>query len=382
MTSPRFPSKGFHACMLALSMGAAALPAAASEFTVLHSFSVTDGYYPRSTLAIDSEGNLYGSTVIGGPKGEGTLFKIGAQGFSTLYAFDFAHGSSPGGRLTIDAGGTLWGTTSDGGRFGGGTAFSLDPGGHLRFVSLKGGAVSGLTRGPDGAFYGVTFGDLGQKHGSVYRFDPQTFTVLTVHRFDGHDGNGPRGELLSDNGRLYGTASAGGHEDRGTAFELDPMGTGFFARRTDHGGWIDCGLTLDAQGRAWGVASVDKPLPGGAGKGSGGIYSIDAMTGKITVGHRFAEDFSEGLDVEGNLLLARDGRLYGMTILGGKSGFGTIFRFDPATDAFEVLHDFSGKADDGSRPYSGLSQDASGAFYGTTTQGGANDAGVAFRFVP
>jgi uncharacterized repeat protein (TIGR03803 family) len=362
-------------------MAAAALPVAASDFTVLHSFSVTDGYYPRSTLAIDAEGNLYGATEIGGPKGEGTLFKIGAQGFSTLHAFDFDDGSGPGGRLTLDGDGNLWGTTSDGGHFGGGTAFRLDPGGHLRFVSVRGVASSGLTRGPDGAFYGVTFGDLAQAHGSVYRFDPQTFTVRVIHKFDGHDGSGPLGGLLSDGGRLFGTASAGGHQDRGTAFVLNPDGTGFFAYRTRRGGWINCGLTLDAQGRAWGVASVDKPLPGGAGKGAGAIYTLDD-TGQLVVGHRFAEDFSEGADVSGELLLGHDGWLYGMTTLGGKFGFGTIFRFDPADDAYEVLHDFTGHANDGSRPYSGLIQDAAGTFYGTTTEGGTANAGVAFRFVP
>jgi len=33
--------------------------------------------------------------------------------------------------------------------------------------------------------FGDDFGDLGR----VYRLDPATFVVTTIHRFDGHDGS-------------------------------------------------------------------------------------------------------------------------------------------------------------------------------------------------
>ena len=126
-------------------------------------------------------------------------------------------------------------------------------------------------------------------HGTVFRLDPATFAVTTIHRFDGHDGSSPQGALLSADGKLHGTAFGRGWGDRGTGFEPNPDGSGFAAQRTFAGGWIQSGLTLDAQGRAWGAASVDKPLPGDAGKGFGGIFTIEA-DGHVTVAHRFARD--------------------------------------------------------------------------------------------
>jgi uncharacterized repeat protein (TIGR03803 family) len=368
--------------VLATSISLWAGAACASEFAILHSFAGPDGSDPRSTLAIDAQGNLYGSTTLGGEDGEGTLFEIGAAGFATVHEFHFQDGGGPRGGLLIDADRNVWGTTEFGGEFFGGTAFVLDPSGSHRFASLSGGVgpVAGLTRGPDGSFYGVTAqGGFGQ--GGVFRLDSATLAVTMLHKFDGHDGRRPQGTLLSANGKLYGTAFGGGWQDRGTAFELNPDGSGFRAQRSYAGGWIECGLALDARGRAWGMAGVDRPLPGGEGLGAGGIFTIEP-DGQVTIMHRFARDGSEGSLATAELVLGRDGWLYGMTLLSGAFGVGTIFRLNPDDSAFEVLHHFTGKKDDGGRPYATLTQDAAGVFYGTTSQGGTNGLGTVFRFVP
>ena len=56
----------------------AARPAHAQTETVLHNFALNDldGYYPYAGLAIDTAGNLYGTTYVGGGLGYGTVFKI------------------------------------------------------------------------------------------------------------------------------------------------------------------------------------------------------------------------------------------------------------------------------------------------------------------
>ena len=78
--------------------------------------------------------------------------------------------------------------------------------------------------------------------------------------------------------------------------------------------------------------------------------------------------------------LVRDaaGNLYGTTLGGGTSGYGTAFKLD-TTGAETVLHSFSGSSGDGALPYAGLVRDAAGNLYGTTYGGGRYDMGAAFK---
>lgn len=97
--------------------------------TVLHSFGGSDGSYPESALVHDPEGNLFGTTAQGGTAGfrGGTAFKITPDG-SLTSIYDFtggADGGNPASTLRIDHDGNLWGTTAAGGSSGNGTIFKL-----------------------------------------------------------------------------------------------------------------------------------------------------------------------------------------------------------------------------------------------------------------
>jgi len=46
------------------------------NFTVLHTFTGTDGAYPYAGLVADTAGNLYGTTSAGGTLGYGVVFKL------------------------------------------------------------------------------------------------------------------------------------------------------------------------------------------------------------------------------------------------------------------------------------------------------------------
>jgi uncharacterized repeat protein (TIGR03803 family) len=73
------------------------------------------------------------------------------------------------------------------------------------------------------------------------------------------------------------------------------------------------------------------------------------------------------------------GNLYGMTYAGGAPEQGTIYKL--AADGTEtVLYTFAQTQGAGSSPFAGLTVDAQGSFYGTTSAGGANADGVVFRF--
>jgi uncharacterized repeat protein (TIGR03803 family) len=83
-------------------------------FKTLHSFcsqsGCPEGEFPQTGLVQATNGNLYGTTIVGGAYGFGTIFEYPAAG------------------LIQDTNGNLYGITADGGTIGDGTTFSLSVG--------------------------------------------------------------------------------------------------------------------------------------------------------------------------------------------------------------------------------------------------------------
>ncbi len=103
---------------------------------VLHSFAFTDGGNPGlSTLALDASGNLYGTTEVGGTPKHGIAFKLAppAKGGSTwketiLHRFaDAPDGAQPESGFIFGQNGDLIGTTFMGGKNDQGTVYQLKP---------------------------------------------------------------------------------------------------------------------------------------------------------------------------------------------------------------------------------------------------------------
>jgi uncharacterized repeat protein (TIGR03803 family) len=152
--------------------------------TILHDFGQgNDGRRPNAL--VDSGGKLFGTTVIGGTAGKGTIFEITTSGAVTIL-HNFGDGSvindgiNPLGALVafpLPSGGTtLFGITQSGGATGQGTAFELDPSGALTILHSFGDAsvpddgttpLGGLTLGSDGNLYGTTTGG-GAGYGTFY----------------------------------------------------------------------------------------------------------------------------------------------------------------------------------------------------------------------
>jgi len=109
----------------------------AGQVTVIYNFcsktNCTDGETPYAGLLEATDGNLYGTTFLGGANGYGTVFEITTAGkLTTLYNFcsqaNCADGASPQGGLVQDTNGTFYGTTYHGGANSVGTIFSLSVG--------------------------------------------------------------------------------------------------------------------------------------------------------------------------------------------------------------------------------------------------------------
>jgi uncharacterized repeat protein (TIGR03803 family) len=115
---------------------------------------------------------------------------------------------------------------------------------------------------------------------------------------------------------------------------------------------------------------------GGASQ-DGAVFSLDIDSGVETTLHSF-QGGADGNDPTGTLVQV-DGVLYGIASYGGISDYGTIFKLDPSSGAYQILYDFKGEPD-GKYPVAGLTY-KDGALYGTTTVGGAsNNGGTVFKF--
>jgi uncharacterized repeat protein (TIGR03803 family) len=192
------------------------------------------GAHPKSTLVLDSLGNLYGTTFSGGAGGKGIVFRVAPAGTETvLFAFSGANGASPRAGVAFDASGNLWGTTAVGGVINKGTVFRLSPSGAnwiQSFLYSFGGTdganpFSAVTIDAAGNVFGTTkaggsptcaFTAVGC--GVVFELQPSggSFAESVLYNFGGDfDGAAPIGALtlaldLAGNQYLYGTASQAG----------------------------------------------------------------------------------------------------------------------------------------------------------------------------
>jgi uncharacterized repeat protein (TIGR03803 family) len=130
------------------------------------------------------------------------------------------------------------------------------------------------------------------------------------------------------------------------------------------------GLTVDG-------TSLYGTTSSGGKYGVGTVFEINISSGKETDVY----DFTGGKDggtPEASLLLI-GGNLYGTTTAGGASDAGTVFEVTPQ-GAETVLYSFMGKTD-GANPESSLVADSAGNLYGTANQGGKYDHGTVFELV-
>lgn len=189
--------------------------------------------------------------------------------------------------------------------------------------SFTNGNPSGLVRGPDGAIYGVTANGGSNAAGTLFRVCDAAAPPLLYTFTGGADGANPSGRLIvGADGNIYGVTTSGG----------------------SNGGW-------------------------------GTIFKA-SLEGTITTLHSFAA--SDGSQPYGALLQNPAGDFYGTTSYGGIYGFGTLFEIT-TNGVFSSLYSFGGFSGDGTAPLAGLTPGLGGVLYGTTSDGGSNNAGEIFE---
>ena len=272
---------------------------------VLYSFcpqvGCEDGSNPRSTLTLDSSGAIYGTTLYGGSKNGGVVFKLtpSSSGYteSVLHEFTGADGLYPEAGVVADAGGALYGTTASGGgsgcATGCGVVFKLAPKGSQytetvlhEFAGGDDGAepYAGLLLDKHGNLFGVTVegggtGCYGNGCGVAFemKHGGTTYSESVLHAFGGTDGSAPSGTLVfGKHGELYGTTSNGGLYRKGTVFAMKPAHSSYEFRSL----YSFCKLAKCADGETplGGVVPYDKTIYGttwkGGDKGVGTVYAL------------------------------------------------------------------------------------------------------------
>jgi len=195
------------------------------------------------------------------------------------------------------------------------------------------------------------------------------------------DGQWPYSAVVAVNGMLYGTTASGGtgrdaacgSKTCGTAFSLDPN-TGAetvlhsFCTRPNCADGGSPEALIARNGTLYGATVV-----GGSGCARcGTVFVLHPATGAEKVLHAFAGG-TDGAFPGGSVIDVH-GTLYGTTGAGGSTGCGgygcgTVFALDRKSGAEKILYSF-GSAPDGQNPDAGLI-DVNGTLYGTTFYGGA-----------
>jgi uncharacterized repeat protein (TIGR03803 family) len=363
-------------------------------------------------LAIDANGDLFGTTVSGGNSpnpGDGLVFEITDTNGTyaaptTLYSFTGgSDGGNPDGPLIMDAAGDLFGTTSTGGANGDGTVFEVKKTNGVyaaaptTIASLAGSddgfQIGGLLMDSAGDLFGTTVEGGAHNDGAVFEIKYQNgsyaSTPTILYSFtDSTDGQHPNAGLIMDAaGDLFGTANEG----PGAADDSANFGSVFALKAID-GGYVEftladfgaddnatSGLTVDAAGDLFGtVVNVS------AGA-SDFVYEIPADGATIasvpktlaTFGGASTQEGAGGGGPYGGLVMDHAGNLFGTTT----DGSGSVFEIAYAgggnyAATATTIAAFSGSA---ANPLGNLIMDANGDLFGTTATGGASGKGSVFE---
>ena len=398
--------------------GGAASAAAQTQLEVLHRFGGGNPPYdPRAGLIEGTDGNFYGTTWVGGPGGNGTVFRITPSGEVTiLHAFGPTDRGLPSARLLQASDGNFYGTTADsifrvqadgtftvlgaggpikspagssslvqagdGNLYGVGVTTAVTEQTRLAIfrLTLTGqvsivyqcayacdGITHGFTVGADGALYGTT---TGSDTGGGTAFRVTTAGVFqTLHDFFRTSGlSQPSALSLGSDGNFYGTTYWGRDSNPGTIFRMTPAGSVtvlYSFTQTPH---PSLGVIQARDGDLYGVLTDSDDC--------GGIFRY-TTAGAYSVVHTFPagdDDCTLGGPIA--LLQGSDGAVYGTTLQVGAANRGSVFRMT-LDGTLTTLHSFLHEAE-GEFPDTAPMQAFDGLFYGTTRSGGIYDKGVVY----
>jgi uncharacterized repeat protein (TIGR03803 family) len=381
-----------------------ASPGYSANIQVLHNFCETGSCtrsFANAPLLMDQAGNLYGTSWSDGAKGKGTVYELIHDSVSGQWTYRVLHdfcsrahchdGSTPDAALVIDTDGNLYGTTIRGGRTDHGVFFRVsaagkynvlysfcpandtcpdgaNPSGPLTYV----GASSGMPYDGRSALYGT-----GEDTNS---FD-KIFELRRSNNWHAHaiySDCCAGGVVMDAVGNLYGIGGPYGSEAvvRLSRSRQKWVQTGAYSF-SEEGYQPEQPLVVDQKGNVYGT------LQHGGKYNDGLIYKLEPVVDTFVFKdlHDFGNGSGQGVFPFAGLTADGKGNLFGTTY-GGGVGHGTVFEL--SGKIFQTLYSFCATdgCANGSVPVAGVILDGQGNVYGTTTLGGANAFGTAFEIIP
>jgi uncharacterized repeat protein (TIGR03803 family) len=379
-----------------------------ARFCVLYDFGDNTG---DPTLQVEpsaiaqsvdgQDGYLYSTSTSGGKYGYGTVFKISKTNGKrpiVLYDFDLTTGAAPQGGLVRGSDGAFYGTSNSGGKYSAGTFFRITSDGSMKTLwAFRDGVLDPpvvgrppteeekLRAAPgypistpvevNGVWYGVTPYANHLQQGVIYAISGGDLKGLYQYKPADSAANGyyPTQLTLGKDGNLYGTTRLGAL-GWGTAFMLSGTGGGMtILHKFDAASLGTMGVIQGDDGALYGTST-------GPNTTFGLIYRIDPKTKDYKVIHTF--DGNNGAGPVAGVILGTDGFLYGVTRGGGKAGRGVIYRLHPDGSDFANLFTFD--LNDGryaiSPPIQQPGSDPKAVdLYGFTYMGGKHDVGAFYH---
>jgi len=357
--------------------------AQSATFNLVASLTADDGHQFWNPMTQGADGLMYGTALYGGSGNDGTLFRVEADGTVTvLHAFAGTDGNWPG-PLTLGTDGWLYGTTGYGGASGMGNIYKVSTSGEFVVLhEFSADADQGLQKPttplvPDGqgGFYAAGSFAAKPTQGVLFQYSAAGDITILAQFQGSHLGRGPTSLVRASDGTLYGTTQHGPvRNSSGTFFSYTPGGRLKTIHSFDYvteGNTPTSPIVLGPDGAIYGLLR--------SGYAYDGVIYRMTTKGTFTRVHGFTASDPLGYYPWGGLSIDASGTLYGTTSTGGKLQGGTVFSMTKK-GVGKVLHALG--AAEGANGYDAATPPTwvpGGSLWGTTTMGGQDGYGTVYR---
>lgn len=310
------------------------------DYTHLRGLTTAHGREPDGTMTMAANGNLYGTTLFGGSHQVGVLFEydIDDNIYTVKKNFQASETGLWGAAPLLRVDNKIYGNAG-GGSFGYGVLYEYDlsSGTYSKKADVDkpaGWLIQGLGHA-NGKFYYATF--IGDRTASVppriLEFNPATGVTEVVSNLTSTTAQFMSSFVLARNGKIYGFASSTDFNLGGLLFEVDPVtrSTVVKLELSVGDGRQPYAVFEGPDGHLYGTAQL-----GGTSSNtnvSGTLFKYDIAQNTVSVLHNFIEE--SGAGPQGMLAFA-NGKIYGVTSLGGQFNKGTLYEFDLVNSAMAI----------------------------------------------